>query len=893
MDHITLKITGMSCAACSAAVEKALNKLEGVSQASVNLPAEKATIEYDSSIITPEKMVEAVEHQGFGAQIPKHTAKTSFQVTGMTCAACSSAVERALGKVKGVSQATVNLPAEKATVEYDPDQVTVEQLFEAVREEGYGAAAPNRSTKVTLKVGGMTCASCSAAVERVLNKIDGVSEATVNLAAEKATIQYDPSKVSLSDLKEAIQKAGFEALDIAKDALADPDDERRQLALKRHKHRLISSIALTVPLLIIAMGPMIGMPMPSFFSPESTPLAYAIVQMVLCLVVLVIGRKFYVTGTKSLIRLHPNMDSLVAIGTAAAFGFSLYSTFMIAGGSMHHVHELYYESAATIVTLVTLGKYLEARAKGQANQAVKRLMNLVPPVAIVERDGREVEVLLEDVQLDDILILRPGDRVPVDGVVTEGATSIDESMLTGESLPVEKGPGDAVTGGSLNKNGSVRFKATRVGQDTALAHIIQMVEDAQGSKAPIARLADQVSGWFVPAVLAIAVVAAVIWLLAGKDIAFVLTIFVSVLVIACPCALGLATPTALMVITGRAAEMGIFFKNGETLETAHKVNTVVFDKTGTITKGEPEVTDIIPAGADENALLSMAAAAERGSEHPLGEAVCREADGRDLPHQKVHSFSALPGKGIEAQVEGKAVLLGNLALMKERNIDIPDTTLKRAEQCMTEGKTPLWAAADGQLSGVIAVADTIRPDSADAVAALHDMGIRTVMLTGDNSRTAQAIAKQAGIDEVRADVLPAGKASEIQRIKQDGVVTAMVGDGINDAPALAMADVGMAVGSGTDVAIESAGVVLMQDNMHAVADAVALSKAAIRNIKENLFWAFGYNTLGIPVAAGLLYAFGGPLLNPMIAAAAMSLSSVSVVTNALRLRRAKGAVRKS
>ena len=466
-------------------------------------------------------------------------------------------------------------------------------------------------------------------------------------------------------------------------------------------------------------------------------------------------------------------------------------------------------------------------------------------------------------------------------------------MLTGESLPVEKGPGDAVTGGSLNKNGSVRFKATRVGQDTALAHIIQMVEDAQGSKAPIARLADQVSGWFVPAVLAIAVVAAVIWLLAGKDIAFVLTIFVSVLVIACPCALGLATPTALMVITGRAAEMGIFFKNGETLETAHKVNTVVFDKTGTITKGEPEVTDIIPAGADENALLSMAAAAERGSEHPLGEAVCREADGRDLPHQKVHSFSALPGKGIEAQVEGKAVLLGNLALMKERNIDIPDTTLKRAEQCMTEGKTPLWAAADGQLSGVIAVADTIRPDSADAVAALHDMGIRTVMLTGDNSRTAQAIAKQAGIDEVRADVLPAGKASEIQRIKQDGVVTAMVGDGINDAPALAMADVGMAVGSGTDVAIESAGVVLMQDNMHAVADAVALSKAAIRNIKENLFWAFGYNTLGIPVAAGLLYAFGGPLLNPMIAAAAMSLSSVSVVTNALRLRRAKGAVRKS
>lgn len=753
----------------------------------------------------------------------------------------------------------------------------------------YEAIEHSENREVIIPVGGMTCASCSAAVERAVRKLPGIQASSVNLATEKAFVKYDPAAVRLSEIKGAIKKAGYEplAMEAATAAKIDEHAAAKEREIRSMWTKFIVSAAFSLPLLYIAMGHMLGWPLPAALHPMDFPLRFALIQIGLVIPSIVAGRRFYTVGTRALLHGAPNMDSLIAMGTSAAILYSLFSVTRIAGGNFGAVEELYFETAGIIITLILLGKTLEAVSKGRTSESIKKLMGLKPKTATVLQDGREIELPIDEVEPGDILLVRPGERVPVDGLVLSGASAVDESMLTGESIPVDKGPGDPVTGGTINKNGVLTFKAERVGADTALARIIKLVEDAQGSKAPIARLADVISGIFVPIVFGIAVLSAGAWLIAGHTAVFALTIFVAVLTIACPCALGLATPTAIMVGTGKGAELGILIKSGEALETAGKVQVVVFDKTGTITEGRPELTDLLPAsGTAEDRLLSLAAAAEKASEHPLGEAIVKAAEARGLALPVPASFEALPGRGIEASIEGKTFLLGNARLMTERGVEI-GSLVQGAAVLAAAGKTPMFAAFDGSISGLIAVADIVKPSSAAAIARLHAMGIETAMITGDSRATAEAIARQVGIDRILAEVLPGDKATEVARLQAGGRQVAMVGDGINDAPALARADIGIAIGSGTDVAIESADIVLMRSDLSDVAAALELSRRVMRNIRQNLFWAFGYNVLGIPVAAGLLYAFGGPLLSPVIAAAAMSMSSVSVLTNALRLRRFK------
>ena len=659
--------------------------------------------------------------------------------------------------------------------------------------------------------------------------------------------------------------------------------------------KFIIATIFAIPLFYIAMGPMIPKPfgpwpLPEIINPMNNTLNYALIQLLLVIPVMGAGYKFYIHGFKSLFSKSPNMDTLVAIGTSAAFLYSVYTTIQIANGKitgMHH-HQLYYESAGIIIALILLGKYFESRSKGKTSEAIKNLMGLQPKTAILIINGTEVETPIDEVMVGDIILVKPGEKIPVDGTVIEGNTSVDESMLTGESIPVEKNVGSKVTGASINKNGSIKFRAEKVGSDTALAQIVKLVEDAQGTKAPIAKLADTVSGYFVPIVMTIAVVSALLWwIFGGKDIVFVLTIFISILVIACPCALGLATPTAIMVGTGKGAENGILIKGGEALELSHKINTIIFDKTGTITEGKPKVTDIITSeGIEEGYLLEIAASAEKNSEHPLGEAIVRYGMEKDINFKNLENFKAIPGHGIEVIIDNKKILLGNRKLMNERNISLLNLENK-SDELAREGKTPMYISIDNNIGGIIAVADVVKESSKKAIETLHEMGIKVAMVTGDNKKTASAIASQVGIDIVLAEVLPEDKSQEVKKLQEKGKFVAMVGDGINDAPALAKADIGIAIGSGTDVAMESADIVLMRSDLMDVPNAIKLSNATIKNIKQNLFWAFGYNTIGIPVAAGLLYIFGGPLLNPMIAAAAMSLSSVSVVTNALRLKKFK------
>jgi Cu+-exporting ATPase len=632
------------------------------------------------------------------------------------------------------------------------------------------------------------------------------------------------------------------------------------------------------------MGPMIGLSLPELIHPAENPMNFAYVQILLVIPILFAGNKFYTKGMSAIFRKSPTMDSLVAMGTGAAVVYGFYAAYRISMGDIHYAHDLYFESAGVIITLILLGKTLEAVSKGKTSEAIKKLMNLAPKTAIVVQGDTEIEVPIEEVEVGDLIIVKPGMKIPVDGEVVEGNTSVDESMLTGESIPVEKRIGDSIIGGSMNKQGAIKFKATKVGSDTALAQIIQLVEEAQGSKAPIAKMADIVSSYFVPTVFGIAVLSSLAWHISGATPVFSLTIFIAVMVIACPCALGLATPTAIMVGTGKGAEYGVLIKGGEALEGAHKIQTVVFDKTGTITEGRPEITDIITTGEiNEEKLIQIAASAEKGSEHPLGEAIVRGAEKEKIEILKVDDFEAIPGHGIEVALENKNILLGNRKLMKDRNINLSSLE-EVSNRLATEGKTPMYIAVDDQLAGIIAVADVVKKSSREAVEKLHEMGIEVAMITGDNKRTAEAIAKQVGIDRVLAEVLPQDKAENIKKLQGEGKVVAMVGDGINDAPALASSDIGIAIGSGTDVAIESADIVLMKSDLLDVVTAIKLSKSTIRNIKQNLFWAFFYNSLGIPLAAGVFYAFGGPLLNPMFAGAAMSLSSVSVVSNALRLK---------
>lgn len=815
--------------------------------------------------------------------------KDTYTIEGMTCASCAQAVEKSVAKLTGMDAANVNLATEKLTVTYDNKQVSEADITQAVENAGYKAVKNLSAT--SFEIEGMTCASCVQAIEKSVGKLASVSSVNVNLATEKMTVTFDEATLNVSDIVHAVEDTGYQAKLETSEQEGPSQADRQSAHIQALWRRFLWSTIYTVPLLYIAMGPMLpfgGLPLPGFLNPMTNAMNFAVIQLLLTLPVVYLGRDFYKVGFKALFKGHPNMDSLIAIGTGAALVQGIVMTGLLVSGQLHvgHGHpDLYFESAAVILTLITLGKYLEVVSKGKTSEAIKKLMGLAPKTARVMRDGQEVEVAIDQVVAGDILVVRPGEKIPVDGEIVEGSSAVDEAMITGESIPIEKRVGDQVVGASINKNGSFQFKATKVGKDTTLAQIIQLVEEAQGSKAPIAKLADKVSGIFVPIVMVLAAISGLAWYFLGQESwIFALSITISVLVIACPCALGLATPTAIMVGTGKGAENGVLIKSGDALEETHKVQTIVFDKTGTITEGKPVVTDIKAFnGADADDILQVAASAEVGSEHPLGEAIVAEAKDRKLTLTASQDFQAIPGHGLQVSLNNQIVLLGNSKLMANHNIDLSDARAV-ADQLAAEGKTPMFVGVDGQLLGIIAVADTVKENSVAAIQKLHRMGIEVAMITGDNRGTAEAIAKQVGIDRVFSEVLPEDKANEVKKLQDEGLHVAMVGDGINDAPALAQANIGIAIGSGTDVAIESADIVLMRSDLMDVPTAVELSRATITNIKQNLFWAFAYNTIGIPVAMGILYLFGGPLLSPMFAGAAMSLSSVSVLLNALRLK---------
>jgi len=743
--------------------------------------------------------------------------------------------------------------------------------------------------KKEYKLSGMTCASCAMTVEMAVKDLETVEDVNVNLATERLSL-VPKEGFDSQQVLDAVAEAGYQAEEKGKDRPSDVNEEAAIKAqeLRKKKQELLILLLTTLPLLYISMGSMVGLPLPSFLDHMAHPLVFVLSQLVLTLPAVWIGRGFYQRGFRNLIKKHPNMDSLIAVGTSAAFFYSLYSVSQVFLGHHPFVHQLYFESVAVIITLILLGKYLESSAKGRTSQAIQSLLELVPSQATVIRYGEAVTIDTEDIRVGDIIRIKPGERMPVDGLVTDGQTFVDESMMTGESVPIEKKVGDIITSATINQNGSIDYQATRVGSDTTLAQIVRLVEEAQGSKAPIAALADKISLYFVPIVLSLATLSALGWyFLAGESLSFSLSIFIAVLVIACPCALGLATPTAIMVGTGKGAENGILIKSGQALEAAYQLDTIVLDKTGTITVGKPSLTDLLPLGdLNRPDLLRLIASAEQHSEHPLAQAILEAAEKEGLDLLPVSQFEAMVGRGLSAQVEDKQLLIGNERLMKEKNID-RSAFQEQLLELSQEGKTAMFVAIDGQLAGILAVADEMKSSSLKAVQELQSMGLEVIMLTGDREETAKAIAQKAGIPKVIAGVLPDGKATAIKDLQEADKKLAMVGDGINDAPALVQADVGIAIGSGADVAIESADVVLMHSDLQDVVKAIKLSQATIRNIKENLFWAFAYNTLGIPIAMGLLHLFGGPLLNPMLAGLAMSLSSVSVVVNALRLGRFK------
>jgi len=805
-------------------------------------------------------------------------------VHGMSCASCVSTVEKALRALSGVSDVAVNLAAERATVHFDPARVGPADLVAAIRDAGY----PPVVERTTIPVAGISCASCVATIERALREVPGVVSAGVNFATNAATVEYVPAAVQPADLARTIRGAGYEPRDLEAGAEGAPgpvDRERadRESEIRALGRKLAVGIGLTAPLVLGGMAhwmPWVPHFLQSFWVQAllATPVQFWV------------GAQFYRGAWAALRHKSSDMNTLIAVGTSAAYAYSLIMTlvpdFFRSRGITPAV---YYETSAVIITLILLGRFLEARARGRTSEAIKRLMGLQARTARVLRGGAELDVPVDSVRVGDLIRVRPGEKVPVDGVVRDGASAVDESMLTGESLPVEKRPDDPVFGGTLNRVGTFTFEATRVGRETLLAQIIQLVEEAQGSKAPIQRLADAVAAVFVPVVIGIAGVTFAVWLAWGPHPAFLFALlnFVAVLIIACPCALGLATPTAIMVGTGKGAELGILIRSGVSLETAHKVRTAIFDKTGTLTKGAPEVTDIEgrgPWAESRPELLRLAASLERASEHPLAEAIVKAAAAEGQPLAGAEGFEAIPGHGVQGVVEGRLLLLGNAKLMGDHGVAL-DGLAERGARLAEEGKTPMFVAVDGEIAGLIAVADTLKPHAAGAIQALHRLGIEVVMLTGDNRHTAAAIARQAGIDRILAEVLPRQKAEEVKKLQAEGRVVAMIGDGINDAPALAQADVGIAIGGGTDVAMEAADITLIRDDLRGVATAVALSQRTLRIIKQNLFWAFIYNVVGIPIAAGALYPLLGILLDPRLASAAMALSSVSVVSNSLRLRR--------
>jgi Cu+-exporting ATPase len=845
-------------------------------------------------------------------------------VIGMTCANCVASVERNSKKASGVAGSSVNFASEKLTVEYDPAVSKPKEVLEEVIQRVERAGYQIPTATLELPITGMTCANCANTIERRLNKVEGVIDVNVNFASEKAVVTYVVGLVSRSDLVAAVRQAGYDVIDVEGDeeSVEDAEAAARTAEVRHQMQRFVVGAAFSLPLLILSMGRDLGL-----FGMWSHELWVNWLFLALATPVQFwVGWDYYTGAYKALRNGAANMDVLVALGTSVAYIYSLAVLIALTLGTTILGTHVYFETAAVIITLIVLGKLLEARAKGQTSEAIKKLMGLRAKTARILRDGQEIDVPMAEVAIGDVVLVRPGEKIPVDGVVLEGRSAVDESMITGESLPVDKTPGDEVIGATLNKQGLLKFEATKVGRETALAQIIKLVEQAQGSKAPIQRLVDQVSAYFVPVVIVIALITFAVWLVAGAGFVPALLRLVAVLVIACPCAMGLATPTSIMVGMGKGAEQGILFRSSSALEQAHKLTAIVLDKTGTITRGEPSVTDVVVsagfhlpapqlttagsapvamaaarsasndrtngAHVDESVadhLLRLAASAERGSEHPLGESIVRSAQEKGLALSEPENFEGIAGRGVFARIDGHDLLVGNLRLMRERDVALNGLEA-RAEELQNKAKTAMWLAVDGQAAALIAVADTIKESSKEAVAAMHEMGLTVAMMTGDNTATAEAIANQVGIDRVFAEVLPGDKAEYVKKLQEEGYSVAMVGDGINDAPALAQADVGMAIGTGTDVAMEAADVTLMRGDLRSVSQAIHLSKATMRNIKQNLGWAFAYNVALIPVAAGVLAPFDwAPLwlrqLHPILAAAAMAFSSISVVTNSLRLRR--------
>ncbi|MCI0503017.1 MAG: heavy metal translocating P-type ATPase [Fusobacteria bacterium] len=807
--------------------------------------------------------------------------KKTYDINGMHCAACARNIETSISSLEGLKKGSVNLTTEKLFIEYDEDKINLKELEAKVKELGFGIEEDLEFVK--LRIEGMTCASCVNNIESSLRKINGIREITVNLTTETAFVRYDRNVITIKEIMKSIERIGFKAAFIDRER----DIYEKERKLKLQWYQLLAAIGFMVPLLYVAMGPMIGLPLPSFLDHMSEPLNYALVQLVLLIPIVVIARRFYLMGIPLLLRRKPNMDSLVAIGTISAMVYSLYSMYTIIKMGHSAMEGLYFETAGMIITLILLGKYLESRAKLKTANNLKKLYEIAPKTAIRIVDEVEEVVKIENLEIGDLVVVKPGSQVPIDGIVVKGETYVDESMLTGESLPVKKIVGGSVFGGTQNKNGSIVFRVNKDNDNTALANIIRFIEDAQSVKAPIARLADTISGYFVPVVIGIAVVFFVFWLVYLGDLEFALKIFIAILVIACPCALGLATPTAIMVATGKGAELGVLIKGGEALEEAHKVSAVVFDKTGTLTVGAPRITDIIMVGdtkeLSEREVIRLVASLEVASEHPLKDAFLEHVKG-DVDKLLVYEyFITYEGMGISGMVSGINVAAGNFKLMEKLAV-VDSVSLSEADALSKQGATVIFVAFDGVVIALVGVKDPLKEESIGVIASLKKRGLRTYLITGDNEKTAKVIGDAVSVDQVYAGVLPTMKGEIVQEIQKAGFVVAMVGDGINDAPALVQSDIGIAVGKGTDIALDSADIILVKNDLRDILVSFDLSRKTIRNIKQNLFWAFFYNIIGIPIAAGVLFLFGGPLLSPVFAALAMSFSSVTVVSNALRLR---------
>ncbi|MFZ3060197.1 MAG: heavy metal translocating P-type ATPase [Candidatus Methanoperedens sp.] len=913
MEDVVIKIKGMMCGHCEKTVSEAAMSVKGVTKASSDFKKGEAMVSFDTNVTDLETIKMAIASSGYEvidegeacplpikqAVIPETKVeikesglkKISLKITGMTCASCAQNIETALKKTDGVKNASVNFSFEKASVEYDAAMVTLQRLENVVTSLGYGVA----KSDITLKIGGMHCAACALNIETALKKTGGIVSADVSFPLERARITYDPELISVSDMIKTIESVGYTASEKLGKSDADREQRAREEEIKRQRINFIIALILAIPISLGDMGRNLGWA----FVPDILKNDY-LLFILATIVMLFPGRQFFEGTYKGLKHGMTDMNLLIATGTGAAYTISVAATFLDLGEAYKHT---YYDTAALLIMFIVLGRYLEALTKGKTSEAIRKLMGLAAKTARIIVGGEEKEIPVEDVKVDDIVVVRPGEKIPVDGRVVDGLTAVDESMLTGESIPVEKTAGFEVIGATMNKTGMIKFKATKVGSDTALAQIIKLVEDAQTRKAPIQKLADIVAGHFILAVHILALLTFFFWFFIGFEkfsvpatfgmgmaspFLFSLLISITVLIISCPCAVGLATPIAIMVGTGKGAENGILIKGGEVLEKAQKLDTIVFDKTGTLTKGEPALTDVIAIKGSGNEVLRFAAIAEKGSEHPLGEAILKGAKERGIDVPDAEEFKAIPGRGVEVKYGGKKVLIGTRKLMTEYGMDITPHS-GRLLELENEGKTAMLVALDNEIAGIIAVADTLKENSAEAVRELHNMGFSVAMITGDNRRTADAIAKQAGIDRVLSEVLPEDKAAEIKKLQAEGKKVAMVGDGINDAPALMQSDVGIAIGSGTDVAIESAQIVLIKNDVRDVAKSIRLSRLTLNKIKQNLFWAFFYNTVGIPIAAGILYPFTNPpfLLNPALAAAAMAASSVTVTMNTLLMKRIK------